>query len=92
MRWDIEVCCSSKQYRFEPCVFQNYLKIAFNMDRPIFLSKPPVVVGIPVLLATLLRRPLIPVSLFQEKENPKLFLNPNMISVFSNWLIPKVSS
>jgi hypothetical protein len=47
---------------------------------PIFLSNPPLVVGIPVSLAILFLNPEIPKSLFQEKLNPNLFLNPNKIT------------
>jgi hypothetical protein len=51
-----------------------------RMLLPIFLSNPPLVVGIPVSLAILFLNPEIPKSLFQEKLNPNLFLNPNKIT------------
>ena len=49
---------------------------------PIFLSSPPLVVGIPVFLANEVLAPEIPTSLFQEKENPYLPLKPSMNSIF----------
>jgi len=50
---------------------------------PIFRSKPPIVVGIPVFLAILFLNAEIPNSRFHEKLKPKLFLNPNKLKKFT---------
>lgn len=43
------------------------------MVAPIFLSKPCLVVGMPVFLAKLCFAPVIPKALFHEKEKPIFF-------------------
>ena len=51
----------------------HYLNNPLNkliIKRPIFRSKPDIVVGTPVLRAILLRKPLMPSIRFQEKEKP----------------------
>lgn len=50
----------------------NKDKIPLIMAPPIFLSKPPLVVGMPVFLAILFLKPEIPKARFHEKEKPNL--------------------
>jgi len=44
----------------------------FSRVLPTFLSRPPLVVGTPVLLANLLLTAVMPSNLLREKENPNI--------------------
>ena len=55
-----------------------------NIDRtpcPILRSKPSLVVGMPVLRATFVFKPLIPTARFSENDNP--FMVVKFIFIFS---------
>ena len=47
----------------------------FSRVLPTFLSSPPFVVGIPVLLANLLLIAVMPNNLFREKEKPNISMD-----------------
>ena len=48
---------------------------------PILRSRPCLVVGMPILWASLILRPLIPIALFQENESPGMFFIVLKLSV-----------
>jgi len=57
------------------CYFVYFLpKIILRITAPSFLSIPVFDVGTPVFLAKLCFTPVMPNSLFQEKENPNLLI------------------
>lgn len=63
--------------------------IAFNIEPPILRSKPCLVVGIPVALATFPLAALMPTARFNENENPN-FISYNLkllIDSFIYWAI-----
>lgn len=44
------------------------------MVPPILRSSPCLVVGMPVFLATLVFKPLMPIARFNENDNPGIFI------------------
>ena len=54
--------------------FFLFPKIEFRTNLPTFLSKPCLVVGIPVFLLIFCLAAVIPTALFQEKLNPFIFI------------------
>lgn len=60
---------------------KNYfLNILFNISCPIFLSRPPIVVGMPVLRARDCFMPVIPIARLSEKERPFISFIVNMVN------------
>ena len=45
------------------------------MVPPILRSNPCLVVGMPVFLATLVLKPLMPIARFNENDNPGIFIS-----------------
>ena|GEM_PF-3858883 len=54
------------------------------ISRPIFRSKPPIVVGMPVFFATDCFNPLIPNARFKENDNPFISFIFKYIALIKN--------